>query len=97
MKKYISMFDSSNAPYITTDGQNKSLTEIDIMLNTEIKNGNFVGTSYYTVIEPGLTHLDQDETISHKELLKNIQKYGACQFATLPMITFEDNENLANI
>ena len=91
------MFDSSNAPYITTDGQDKNLSEIEIMLNTEIKYGNFVGASNYTVIEPGLTTLKYDQTITYKELLKNIQKWGASQFATLPMMTFEDNEKLANI
>lgn len=90
----ISMFDENCS--FENSGQYKTISEIDKMIDKEIENENFIGSEYYTVIEPGLTHLKQDQTISHKELLENIQKYGSQQFATLPMMTFFDDEKLAS-
>jgi len=79
-----SLFDDNHP----NGGQGKSISEIEQMLKKEIQKGNFIGSNSYTVIEPGLTHFKQDQTITHKELLNNIKRYGANQFATLPDATF---------
>ena len=92
--KKISMFSANCSP--ENSGVDKSISEIDKMVENEIHNEYFIGSEYYTVIEPGLTHLKHDQTISYKELLENIQKYGANQFITLPMMTFFDDKKLAN-
>ena len=84
MSEEKSLFDDNHP----NGGQGKSISEIEQMLKKEIQKGNFIGSNSYTVIEPGLTHFKQDQTITHKELLNNIKRYGANQFATLPDATF---------
>ena len=55
------------------------------MTEEQIKaHPDYIGADSYTVIEPGLTGLAQDQTLTHKEFIDSCKTYGWGSFAWLP-------------
>ena len=59
------------------------LTTVSQVLPTD-----FISADEYTVIEPGLSNFNQDQTITHKELLEYLKDNSLNTIDVLPMCSF---------
>ena len=49
---------------------------------------DFIQTEQYTVIEPGLSHFNKDQTITHNELIEYLKDQPLNTINVLPMLTY---------
>ena len=61
------------------------LTTVQQVLPTD-----FISAKEYTVIEPGLSKFNQDQTITHNELLEYLKDQPLNTIEVLPMCSFDD-------
>ena len=45
-----------------------------------ISEPNFIGTDYYLILNPGLTHFKREQVITFKTLIKYLKEYGKDTF-----------------
>ena len=64
----------------------KTLNAVQRELND---NKDFVQSNEYCVIEPGLTHFNQDEIINHADLIKYAEEYTLDAFHVIPHLTIQ--------
>ena len=50
---------------------------------------DFIESNEYCVIEPGLTHFNQDEIINHADLIKYAEEYTLDAFHVIPHLTIQ--------
>ena len=50
---------------------------------------DFIESDEYCVIEPGLTHFNQDEIINHADLIKYAKEYTLDAFHVIPHLTIQ--------
>ena len=50
---------------------------------------DFIISNEYCVIEPGLTHFNQDEIINHADLIKYAEEYTLDAFHVIPHLTIQ--------
>jgi len=61
------------------------LTTVQQVLPTD-----FISAKEYTVIEPGLSKFNQDQTITHNELIEYLKDQPLNTIDVLPMCSFDD-------
>jgi len=61
------------------------LTTVQQVLPTD-----FISAKEYTVIEPGLSKFNQDQTITHNELIEYLKDQPLNTINVLPMCSFDD-------
>ncbi len=55
---------------------------------SQVLPSDFIVADEYTVIEPGLSNFNQDQTITHKELLEYLKDNSLLSIEVLPMCSF---------
>ena len=56
----------------------------------QVLPSDFIISKEYTVIEPGLSQFNQDQTITHEELLEYLKDQPLNTIEVLPMCSFDD-------
>jgi len=64
----------------------KTMTKLTTV--SQVLPTDFISADEYTVIEPGLSNFNQDQTITHKELLEYLKDNSLNTIDVLPMCSF---------